>query len=121
LGVTTNGIANPVTVATNPASVYMICSKGGTFTRVDLVAVTGPTGAALIVDIQKSSTSGPPFTSIFSGTFPTIAAGAVSGSTTTFNTTTFSAGDVLILNVTQVGSTIAGNNVTVCLDVAMTT
>ena len=33
LGVTVNGLLNPVAVATNPASIYLICSKAGTFTR----------------------------------------------------------------------------------------
>ena len=88
-----------------------------------MIAGTGPTGAALVVNILKSSNQGTTWTSLWasSANYPQIAASAVSGSTATFTTTTFTAGDILRLDVTQVGSTIAGNNVTVTLDTAMTT
>ncbi len=42
-------------------------------------------------------------------------AGATTGNTTTFNTTTFSAGDEITIDIDQVGSTIAGQDITVFL------
>ncbi|AMV24177.1 hypothetical protein VT84_07255 [Gemmata sp. SH-PL17] len=44
-----------------------------------------------------------------------IAAGATSGTQSTFNTTTVAEGDLLTIDVDQVGSTVAGQDVTVYL------
>jgi hypothetical protein len=82
---------------------------------LEVVATVGtqPTGAPLIVDVQKNGVS------IFSTTAnrPTI---AVSTNTSTWtgaagdpDTRSFAPGDVLALNVVQVGSTVAGSDLDV--------
>jgi hypothetical protein len=73
---------------------------------------TAPTGAALIFDINKNGTS------IWASTQANrvqIAASATSGTKTSFDTTALSEGDVLTLDVDQVGSTIAGADATISL------
>lgn len=76
---------------------------------------TAPTGAALIVDILKSTTPNGSYTSVFSAT-PQISASAFSGSSTSFASATLSAGDYLRMDITQVGSTVAGASLTVDLN-----
>lgn len=79
-----------------------------TFLEVYLEVGTAPTGASLIVDVKKNGTT------IWSttGNRAAIAASATSGSSTTFNTTTMANGDRLTFDVVQVGSTIAGSDLT---------
>lgn len=79
-----------------------------TFTEVYLEVGTAPTGAALIVDVKKNGST------IWSttGNRAQIAASATSGSSTTFNTTTMANGDRLTFDVVQVGSTVAGADLT---------
>ncbi len=71
---------------------------------------TAPTGATILVDVNLNGTT------IFStqGNRPTIAV-ATSATTTqpTPNTTSVSTGDYLTIDVDQVGSTIAGSDLTV--------
>jgi hypothetical protein len=76
---------------------------------------TAPTGASLIVDIKRSTT-GPDgtYTTLFSS-LPAISAAAFSGSSTSLSITTLDAGDYLRMDITQVGSTVAGSSLTVDL------
>ena len=69
---------------------------------------TAPTGADLVVDVNKNGTS------IFASTAaqPRIAAGAFSGSVSPSGLT-LSSGDYLTIDVDQVGSTVAGSDLTV--------
>ena len=80
--------------------------------RVEMAVTTAPTGAALIGDILECTAPGT-CTSIDTGTKPQIAAGAFSGSDTTFTDTSLAAGNYLALSITQVGSTVAGSDLTV--------
>ncbi len=108
------GLGAPVSVA-NDLGLWEIASAAGSFTRIDLVAKTGPVGAALILDVKKSSDHGVTFTSLWASTpsnRPTIADGAVFGTQSSFDSTTFAAADVLRLDVIQVGSTTPGTNIT---------
>lgn len=79
---------------------------------------TVPTGASLNIDIKRSTT-GPngTFTTIFSSAL-SIAASADVGSSTGFTDTTLDAGDYLRLDITQLGSTVAGAYLTVDLNMS---
>ena len=82
-----------------------------TITGIELRAKTGPTGSALIIDINKNGTT------IF-GVKPQINAGAtVDAGVATLTTTTLAAGDSLTVDVDAVGSTIAGADISVILKV----
>jgi hypothetical protein len=84
-----------------------------TITRCDAYVTTAPTGASLICDINKNGTT------IWAtqGNRITIAQSATSGSQTSFDTTAIASGDLLTLDVDQVGATIAGSQLTICLTV----
>jgi hypothetical protein len=82
-----------------------------TITKVALGADVGPTGAAVIVDIHKNGTT------IFTNQAnrPQIAAGADSGNTTTIDVPAWGAGEYLTIDIDQVGSTVAGEDLIVHL------
>lgn len=104
----------PATVGTNKAGVKVRLPYAGTFKKVWVDAETGPTGAALILDIKLNGTS---LWATTPANRPQIAAGATAGTQTAFDTTTFAAGDYLTIDIAQVGSTIAGQDIAVGLDV----
>lgn len=80
----------------------------GSYTLVDyrLRVGTAPTGASLIVDINKNGTS--LFTT--QGNRPTVAASGFLASTTMPDITTFVDGDYISIDVDQIGSTVAGSD-----------
>jgi len=82
--------------------------------RVDLTVTTAPTGAALIVDVNECSAPGT-CTTVFTtqANRPQIAAAGLSGSSTTFDDTVIALGNYLSFDLDQVGSTVAGSNLTV--------
>lgn len=79
---------------------------------------TAPTGAAIIVDVLKSTTPNGAFATIFSSV-PQIAATTFSGNSTGFASVNLSAGDYLRFDITQVGSTVAGSSLTCDLNLKM--
>lgn len=82
------------------------------------IVKTAPTGASLIVDIEKSDDNGSTWTSLWNTSTsdrPTIAASAKVGITTDFDTSSLSVGDLLRPTVDQVGSTVAGADLTIML------
>jgi len=82
-----------------------------TITGVELRCKTAPTGAALIIDINKGGTT------IFT-VRPQINDGStVNAGVATLNVTDLAAGDVLTVDVDQIGSTIAGADVSIILKV----
>lgn len=81
-----------------------------TITKAFARVKTAPTGAALIVDVNKNGTS---IWNTNQGNRLQIAASASSGSQTSFDTTSLAEGDYLELDVDQIGSTIAGADLTV--------
>lgn len=88
-----------------------------TVQRVDVACPTVPTGAALIVDVNEC-TAPNTCTSIWDATQNNrvrCAATATSGSQTSFDDTTLATGNYLGIDVDQVGSTVAGSNVTVTI------
>lgn len=94
---------------------HLICMQAGTLAVVRLAASTGPVGAALIIDILKSTDNGATFTSLWAthpGNRPNIADGSKSGSATSFDTQTYNAGDLWRIDVIQVGSSTPGTGLT---------
>lgn len=77
---------------------------------------TAPTGASVIVDVNKIASPGSGAAStIYStqGNRPTIAIGAYDSGETTPNTTSFAAGDHMTVDIDQIGSTVTGADLTV--------
>lgn len=96
------------TLATSPIPVI----KDSVITRAFAYANTAPTGADLIVDINKNGTS------IWATTQANrlkITAGNQSGNQTSFDTTTLTTDDILTLDVDQVGSSVTGSDLVVVL------
>lgn len=88
-----------------------------TITGTRLMVGTAPTGAALIVDVNKNGTT------IYTtqGNRPTIADGANAGGPGTApDVTSLAAGDYLTVDIDQVGSTVAGSDLTVSVIVTKT-
>lgn len=80
-----------------------------TATRISAYARTAPTGADLIArvwNVTQAATVGS----------VTISASSTSATTTTITNASLAAGDILRFDITQIGSTIAGANITVQLD-----
>ena len=80
-----------------------------TITKVKLVVKTVPTGAAIIVDVNKNGTT------IFTtqANRPQIAIGESTGDSGTPDVTALAEGDKLTVDIDQIGSTIAGADLTV--------
>lgn len=88
--------------------------RAATITKVSIRVTTAPTGATLIIDLNKNGSD-----SIFSGvTRPTIAAGDFTNSVTSLHATNkiLAADDYLTLDIDQVGSTIAGADLSVTIE-----
>jgi len=86
----------------------------GVIERVDIYVDTPPTGADLIVDVNKNGTS------IWASTQANrvkIAAGDYSGSQTSFDTTAVSVGDIFTIDIDQIGSTVKGSDLTVVITI----
>lgn len=100
-------IGAPCAVASN-LTAYVIVSQAATLTKCYASAKTAPTGADLIIDIKNAGTS------IFGGgTKLVIAASATTGNQATIANATLAESDNLTIDITQVGSTIAGQDVSV--------
>lgn len=80
-----------------------------TITEVRASVDTAPTGASLVLDIKKNGTT------LYTTTAnrPTIAAGATSVTAVDPDITGIAAGDRITLAIAQVGSTVAGANLSV--------
>lgn len=88
------------------------------FERADLVVETAPTGAEIIVDIERSTDGGGTWTTIFTNQSnrPQIAASAKTGNTTSIDVPSGTGNNHLYrAKIEQVGSTIAGINLSVLL------
>ncbi len=111
------GFASDVIVAADQAN-WVICTANGTFSSWWTAAKVGPVGADLVFDVLISTDGGATFATLWTGT-PSDQARIVDGSSgntgTTFEVTSFSAGDLLRFDVTQVGSTTAGQGVTLSI------
>jgi hypothetical protein len=98
-----------LTVASGAIRIYNKLGRTLTIERVFLCVSTAPTGAAVIVDVHKDGTT--LFTA--QSNRPQIAAGANTGETTTIEVSSWADGEYLTMDVDQIGSTVAGSNLTV--------
>jgi hypothetical protein len=117
-------ISGTLTTGTNKRGAPWRMRYPGTFVRASLQANTAPTGASIIYDIHKGTVNyaDAGTVTIFStqANRPAIVASAYTGNTTTFNTTTFAAGDLLFFDCDQIGSTIAGADLEIIVEVRQT-
>lgn len=103
-------ISGAAYVTSGQGRVYIESSR--TITRVRASVGAAPTGASLIVDVLKNGTS------IYASTpanRPTIAAGSYTALGGTPDTTTFISGDYITVSVVQIGSGVAGSDLTVSI------
>lgn len=99
-------------VVGNSLTSALIVPKALTIKKAYAYCKTGPVGAAIIVDILKNNSS------IWNATPAnrlTVADGQQSGNQTSFDVTSLAEGDILTLNVAQVGATNPGADMTVGL------
>jgi len=89
------------TLAVNTGDKRLYMARAGTFGTFDMYVKTAPSGAALTVTVKKNGSS------IGTGT---IADGATSGTGQSLSPTSFSAGDYLTVDITQIGSSTAGED-----------
>lgn len=96
-----------LTVTTGVARIPI---KGGTFNIESVAAMVGtaPTGATLILDVKKNGTT------IYgtSANRPTVAIGANAATVGANSVTSVTTGDYLTVDIVQVGSTVAGSDLT---------
>jgi hypothetical protein len=104
----TFAVTGTLTVGTDKApTIVAPCAL--TIVKAKVVVKTAPTGATLIVDVNKAGTT------IFTtqANRPTIAIGATQADSGTPDVTSLAEGDKLTIDIDQVGSTIAGADLTV--------
>jgi hypothetical protein len=87
-----------------------------TIVGVSAIVDTAPTGADIIVDVNLNGTT------IFTtqANRPTIAASANNSSTTAPDVTAVVADDYMTVDIDQVGSTVAGSDLTVTIEITVT-
>jgi len=88
----------------------LISQSSWTISTVYAYVKTAPTGAALIIDINKNGTS---IWNTNQANRITIGAGSQSASGTVFDTTSLAENDILSLDIDQVGSTVSSSDLTV--------
>lgn len=98
-----------VTVGAGTIRLYNVLGRTMTITKVFAAVDTAPTGATLIVDIHKNGTT------IFTtqSNRPTIGTSDNSGVTTTIEVPAWADGEYLTMDRDQIGSTVAGANLSV--------
>lgn len=106
-------VEGDVIVGTN--KVAFVCPTALKIIRVIAKVTTAPTGAPLVVDIHKNGTT------IFTtqANRPTIAISQTSTTSATPDITSLAEGDLVSLDVDQVGSTIIGANLAVLVEVML--
>lgn len=94
----------------------VIFDSNRNLTKCRVVCGTAPTGSDIIVDVQRSIDNGATFSSLWNTNTqnrPKITANNKVGSTTSFDISTIEAEMILIVKVLQVGSTVAGSDLTI--------
>jgi hypothetical protein len=97
----------------------IVFPRAATILKVSAYCETAPTGASLLVDINKNGDAG---LSIYSGaTRLTVAAAANAGNTIVFHATNkiLAADDQLTIDIDQVGSTIPGADFSITIEVQL--
>lgn len=101
-------VTGTLTTGTDKAPLKHEMWENGTIVEVRAVVKTAPTGSVIRLDINDDGVS------IWSaGNRPTIAAGAVAGNTSTIDNPTVTKGSILTLDIDDVGSGVAGADLTV--------
>jgi hypothetical protein len=102
----------PDTLTTGQKKQRLLAPCAMALTKVRLVVDTAPTGANLIVDVHTGTGAG---TTIFTtqGNRPTIVATAKTGVSVAPNVTSVAEGDEFSVFIDQIGSTIAGADLTI--------
>lgn len=100
--------AGVLMIDTNVCAI-LVATRALEIVKVYANVKTTPTGAAILVDINKNAST------IWSSQADrlTIADGASSGTQTSFNTTALAEGDKLTLDIDQVGTTTTGEDLTI--------
>ncbi len=88
----------------------LISNGSWAISKVYAYVKTPPTGANLIIDIEKNGTS---IWNVTPADRVTILAGQQSANQTSFDIDTLVEGDILTIDIDQVGSTVAGSDLTV--------
>lgn len=101
--------ASTLTTGTGASRIYLEGSY--VIDTVRAAVGTAPTGASIICDVNKNGTT---IYTTQSGR-PTIAASGFTATANSPDVTTFAAGDYMTVDVDQVGSTIAGADLTVTI------
>jgi hypothetical protein len=109
--VETFSIPGTLTVGTGMARLYF--PRACTIINVIASVGTAPTGASVIFDVNKNGTT------IFTtqGNRPTITASAFVDTSSVPDVTSIAAGDYLTVDLDQIGSTVAGADATVSIEV----
>jgi hypothetical protein len=104
-------VAGTLTVDPGLLRLYNLTGKDLTISKVHLAVNTAPTGAAIIVDVNENGTT------IFTtqGNRPQIAVSAFTGESTTIDDASWADGNYLQADVDQIGSTIAGDDLTITI------
>lgn len=89
----------------------VIAPQAMTITEIRVAVDTAPTGASLIVDVNKGGTT--LYTT--QANRPTITAGNTSATAADPDITSIAVGDIISIDVDQIGSTIAGENLMVTI------
>lgn len=103
----------PLVTGNNSSAVVVYRGEDFTADGWDLQVKVAPTGQDLIMDVNLGGTS---LWNVTPADRPTVSAGATSGSGSSFDTTTISDGDVLTVDIDQVGSGAAGSQATLILE-----
>ena len=102
-------IDGTLTVETQAMSVIAPCAL--TVTEIRVAVDTAPTGAALIIDVNKNGTT--MYTT--QANRPTIADVGTSATATDPDVTSIAVGDKISIDIDQIGSTVAGENLAVII------
>lgn len=102
-------IGTPATTGTDVTPHYLVPFSGKPL-AVTICGKLAPVGADLIVDLLQNGTS------ILAAPLHLVA-GATTGSSTSFASGTLTAGALMTLNCTQIGTTVPGQDVTIQLTV----
>lgn len=100
-------VSGNLTVVPGKSRFYL--NRAAVCTNVHVSVNTQPTGAAVIVDVNKNGTT------IFTtqGNRPTIAVSTNVDATSVPDVTAFASGDYITVDIDQIGSTIAGADLVV--------
>lgn len=97
-------------LTTATGAMKFVLPYAATLVSVTLTAGTAPTGAAILVDVNKNGTT--VFTT--QGNRPTLAVSTTVGSASAApDVTALAAGDYITVDIDQIGSTVAGSDLLV--------